>query len=97
MSFAKVAELAGFWLLSLFQLPLVIYLMANVNTIIVPLEWAINMPMTLFLIVQIITGFRALQLMTRAQAVKYHLSQLQSQLHQSLSLERIKQEDFIRN
>lgn len=80
----KVAELAGFWLLSLFQLLLVVYLMANVNTIILPLEWAINCPLVLFLLLQIFAGFRALQLLIRVQAVKYHVSLLQPHLRQDI-------------
>ena len=71
----QVAELAGFWLLTLLQIPFSVYLMANVDTIILPLERAINIILALFLLVQLVLGFRALQLMVRAQAVKFHLTQ----------------------
>lgn len=71
----QVAELAGFWLLTLFQTPLTIYLIANLDTIILPLERAVNIIMGLFLLIQLLLGFRALQLMVRAQAVKFHLTQ----------------------
>ena len=37
-----MAELAGFWLLTLFQLPLTVYLLANIDTIILPLERAVR-------------------------------------------------------
>lgn len=76
LSLLQVPELAGFWILSLFQLPLVVYLMANINTVILPLEWAICIPLVVFLLVEIIIGLRALQLMVRAQAVKFQLSQI---------------------
>ncbi len=72
----QVSELASFWLLSLLQLPLVIYLMANTNTIILPLEWAINIPMTVFLLYEVITGVVALHLMIKAQGIKFHVSRL---------------------
>lgn len=71
----KVAELAGFWLLTLFQVPLTAYLLANVDTILLPLERGVNIVMGVFLCVQLLLGFRALQLMVRAQAVKFHLTQ----------------------
>ena len=50
--------------------------MANVNTVILPLEWAVNISLVIFLLVEIVTGFRGLQLMARAQAVKFQLSQI---------------------
>jgi transmembrane protein 17 len=79
----KVAELSGFWLLSLLQLPLVLYLMANINTIVLPLEWAVNIPMIVLLIVQLLCGVRALQLMIRSQAIKYHIGHRHMQLRLS--------------
>lgn len=74
-SLLQVAELAGFWLLTLLQIPLTAYLLANIDTIILPLERAINIVLALFLLSQLLLGFRALQLMIRAQAVKFHLTQ----------------------
>ncbi len=75
---SQVPELAGFWLLTLLQTPLTVYLMANVNTIVLPLERATDIPLLLFLLAQLALGFRGLQLMIRAQAVKFHLSQFDS-------------------
>lgn len=62
-------------MLTLFQTPLTIYLLANVDTIILPLERAVNIVMGVFLCSQLLLGFRALQLMVRAQAIKFHLTQ----------------------
>lgn len=70
-----MAALAGFWLLTLLQIPLTVYLLGNVDTLILPLERAINMVLALFLVSQLVLGFRALQLMIQAQAVKFHLTQ----------------------
>ena len=73
--FPQVAELVGFWLLTLVQLPLSVYLIVNVDTIILPLERAVNIVLIPFLCAQLVLGLRALQLMVRAQAVKFHLTQ----------------------
>lgn len=54
--------------------------MCNINTVILPIEWAINIPLVLFLVVQICTGFRALQRMVSIQAIKYQVSLLQPRL-----------------
>lgn len=63
-------------MLSLLQLPLVVYLMVNVNTVILPLEWAVNIPIAAFILFEIVVGLRAMHLMTRAQAVKFQISQI---------------------
>lgn len=70
----QVPELAGFWLLSLLQAPFTLYLLANIDTIILPLERAVNIVLLIFLVVQLCLGFRALQLMVQAQTIKFHLS-----------------------
>ncbi|XP_019856968.1 PREDICTED: transmembrane protein 17-like isoform X2 [Amphimedon queenslandica] len=89
----KVAELAGFWLLTVLQLLLVLYLVVNVNTVLLPLEFAVNGPLLFFLFVQIVTGFRSLQLMIQAQKVKYHISLLK--FGQSLqNIEKLDQFDL---
>lgn len=74
----KVPELAGFWLLTLLQTPLTVYLLGNINTIVLPLETAVNIVLLAFLLAHVVLGFRALQLMVRAQAVKFHLSHFDS-------------------
>lgn len=61
-------------MLTLLQLPLTIYMLANVSTIILPLERAVNILFLLFLIVEVITGFRALHVLIKAQALKFHLA-----------------------
>ena len=50
--------------------------MTNVSTLVLPLEWAVNAPIAAFIVVEIVTGLRAIQLMTRAQAVKFRISQI---------------------
>ena len=78
----QVSELASFWLLTLLQLPLVIYLMANTNTVILPLEWAVNIPMTLFLVCEVICGVVALHLLIKSQGIKFQVNQLHPRLLQ---------------
>ena len=70
----QVSQLAGFWMLTLLQLPLTIYLLVNINTIILPLERAVNILFLIFLVVEIVTGFRALHVLIKAQALKFHLA-----------------------
>lgn len=59
--------------------------MVNISTVILPIEYAVNVPLALFLVVQLVTGFRALQLFIRSQVVKYRVSllNLQPKLGQS--------------
>ena len=61
-------------MLTLLQLPLTMYLLANINTIILPLERAVNILFLIFLVVEIVTGFRALHVLIKAQALKFHLA-----------------------
>ena len=70
----QVSQLAGFWMLTLLQLPLTIYLLANVNTIILPLERAVNILFLIFLLVETVTGLRTLHVLIKAQALKFHLA-----------------------
>ena len=67
--------------------------MANVDTIILPLEWAVNVPITALILVEIVMGLRAIQLMTRAQAVKFRISQI----HPALLRQRRQAEEKIVN
>ena len=61
-------------MLTLLQLPLTIYMLTNVDTIILPLERAVNILFLVFLVVETATGFRALHIVIRAQALKFHLA-----------------------
>lgn len=61
-------------MLTLLQLPLTIYMLANVNTIILPLERAVNILFLIFLVVEFATGFFALRVLIKAQALKFHLA-----------------------
>ena len=71
-------ELAGFVLLTLLQFCLTLYLVANTNTLVLPLERAVNIPLLVLLLAELLLGLRAVQLIVRAQAVKFHLSQFSS-------------------
>jgi len=74
MYILQVSQLAGFWMLTLLQLPLTIYMLANVDTIILPMERAVNILYLMFLLVQTMTGLQALQVFIKAQALKFHLA-----------------------
>ena len=73
-AFLQVSQLAGFWMLTILQLPLTIYMLANVSTIILPLERAINILFLAFIVVETITGFYALHVLIKAQVLKFHLA-----------------------
>lgn len=74
MYVSQVSQLAGFWMLTLLQLPLTIYMLANVDTIILPMERAVNILYLAFLVVQTIAGLHALRVLIKAQALKFHLA-----------------------
>lgn len=57
----QVPELAGFWLMTLFQLFLTVYLLVNVNSIILPIEIVAGVPLFGFFALEVLFGFRALQ------------------------------------
>lgn len=67
----------GFWLLSIMQilLTLSLYVMGYLGALLFPLEIAAHIVILAFLCAHLILGFRALQLMVQAQAVKFHLTQ----------------------
>ena len=74
----KVPELAGFWLLTvLLQFPLQCFLFLNSDLILLPLERAANAVMVALIVAELMTGFIALKKITRHQAKKFHLMQLQ--------------------
>ena len=69
-------ELAGFWLLTLLlQSPLVLFLLFNEATIITPLERAVTIVMTAFVLFEDVAGFFALRAMIHNQVNKFHLQQ----------------------
>ncbi len=75
----QVPELAGFWLLTvLLQFPLQGFLLLNEDLIILPLERATNLVMVALNCVELISGFVALRRITRHQAKKFHLMQIQN-------------------
>jgi hypothetical protein len=79
----KVAELAGFWLLSLLQTPLTLYCLTNTHTLPGPLEVALSLPLLLFLSAQLILGLWTLYRLVSSQALKFHLAQSNSVLRAS--------------
>ena len=77
----KVPELAGFWLLTvLLQLPMQGFLLFNEDLVILPMERAANILMVIMVVVELGVGFVALRRITRHQAKKFHLHQLNSNL-----------------
>lgn len=77
----KVPELAGFWLLTvLLQLPMQGFLLFNEDLVILPMERAANILMVLMVLIELFVGFIALRRITRHQAKKFHLHQLNSNL-----------------
>lgn len=72
----KVPELAGFWLLSLLlQLPLILFLLFNEGLTNLPLEKAIHIIFTIFLMFQVILAFLTLRKMVNQLAVRFHLQE----------------------
>ena len=80
----QVAELAGFWLLSLLQTPLTLYCLTNTHTLPGPLEVALSLPLLLFLSAQLILGLWTLYRLVSSQALKFHLAQSNSVLQASV-------------
>ena len=77
----KVPELAGFWLLTvLLQLPMQGFLLFNEDLVILPMERAANVLMVTMVLLELVIGFIALRKITRHQAKKFHLHQLNSNL-----------------
>ncbi|XP_057294301.1 transmembrane protein 17B-like isoform X2 [Hydractinia symbiolongicarpus] len=71
----KVPELAGFWLVTfILQLPLTCFLLFNENALILPMERAVNIIMLLFMLFEVVQGYRAIKRMTDAQVEKFHLT-----------------------
>ena len=71
----QVAELAGFWLLSLLQTPLALYSLANTDALPLPLEVAMATPLLLFLSAELVLGLWTLHRLVDSQALKFHLAQ----------------------
>ncbi len=77
----KVPELAGFWLLTvLLQLPMQGFLLFNEDLVILPMERAANLLMVTLVLIELVVGFVALRRITRYQAKKFHLHQLNSSM-----------------
>ncbi|CAH3110762.1 unnamed protein product [Porites lobata] len=72
----KVPELAGFWIITLvLQLPLTLMLLLNESMLIMPMERAVNIIMTLFVLFETIQGYRVLRIMIGHQISKFHVQQ----------------------
>ncbi|XP_075220693.1 transmembrane protein 17-like [Lycorma delicatula] len=72
----KIPELAGFWILSvLLQAPLQLFLLLNGSLHSSVLEKVVQTIMALFLIVQLFTGYKALQDAARHSAEQFHITQ----------------------
>ena len=72
----QVPELAGSWLLTLLiQLPLILFLLLNSAAIILPLEWSMNLLLTIFIVFEIVVGYFSIRTMVNYQVTKFHLQQ----------------------
>ena len=72
----QVPDLAGFWLLTLLlQLPLTLFLLLNEATIITPLERAMHILLTIFVVLEVVIGYFAIRAMVNYQVTKFHLQQ----------------------
>ncbi|KAG1669946.1 Transmembrane protein 17B [Nymphon striatum] len=71
----KVPELAGFWLLTcLLQFPLLLFLLLNEDTKILPFERALNIVMMTFVVFEIIFGYFAIKVLTTEQVAKFQMN-----------------------
>ena len=76
LNFPQVPELAGFWIITLvLQLPLTLMLLLNESMLIMPMERAVNIIMTLFVLFETIQGYRVLRIMIGHQISKFHVQQ----------------------
>ncbi|XP_072103928.1 transmembrane protein 17-like [Mobula birostris] len=74
----KLPELAGFWLLSfVIQLPIILFLLTDESIIILPLERGMNIIYSIFLVFELVLGFRALREMTNHLTKRFYLQQFQ--------------------
>nr|XP_056715013.1 transmembrane protein 17B-like [Euleptes europaea] len=74
----KVPELAGFLLLSfLIELPVLLFLLTDKDTIRLPLEIATHLILLLFLTSEIAAGFFALKGMSKQLAMQFYLKQFE--------------------
>lgn len=70
--------MAGFWLLTLLlQLPLTLLLLFNEAVIILPLERAVHIVLAIFVMFEVIQGYRVINMLTQNQISKFHLRQLE--------------------
>ncbi|KAK2172975.1 hypothetical protein NP493_913g01053 [Ridgeia piscesae] len=74
----QVPELAGFWMLTvLLQAPLILFLLFNEATVILPLERAVHGIQTAFVLFEVFSGYFAIRHMVNYQVTKFHLKQFQ--------------------
>ncbi|XP_038161424.1 transmembrane protein 17B [Cyprinodon tularosa] len=72
----KVPELAGFWLLTiLLQFPLILFQLLNEAILIQPLERGVHIVLTIFILIQAVSGFSALRGMVRHTGSQFHIHQ----------------------
>eukprot|EP00794_Sanderia_malayensis_P014265 gene14265-15752_t len=92
----KVPELAGFWLVTfILQLPLSCVLLLNETALIMPMERAANIILVLFIVFEIIQGYRAVKALTEHQVEKFHLKQFDDLIEmETLSNENVENVTF---
>nr|XP_060641336.1 transmembrane protein 17B-like [Anolis sagrei ordinatus] len=80
----KVPELAGFLLLSfMIEVPTVLFILADMYTLRLPLETAVNLLLLLFLVSEIAAAFQALKHMSKQLAMQFYLKQFEEGVGQT--------------
>uniref|UniRef100_T1JNW6 Transmembrane protein 17 n=1 Tax=Strigamia maritima TaxID=126957 RepID=T1JNW6_STRMM len=74
----RVTELAGSWLLSILQIAVVLFLLFYDELTILPLEWACNIILLIFLLFEIPVGYFAIKKLAKQQAIRFHVQHLKS-------------------
>uniref|UniRef100_H3C6Z2 Transmembrane protein 17 n=1 Tax=Tetraodon nigroviridis TaxID=99883 RepID=H3C6Z2_TETNG len=73
----KVPELAGFWLLTILQLVIILFQLFYEAFVIQPLERGVHIVLAIFILTQTVFGFVALRKMVRHTQSQFRLRQLE--------------------
>eukprot|EP01136_Pigoraptor_vietnamica_P035285 Opistho-1_new@9179 len=90
----KVPQLAGYWILTLFiQLPLCLVLLLNNQFFVLPLEYAVNIPLSVMLGAQAFLGYFAILIMSRMQSAVYQIKRYTAPPQDEMEMEPIQDVD----
>jgi len=73
----------------------VLFLLLNIQTIITPIEYAVNIVMTLFIVLEIIIGYFAIRTMVNYQVTKFHVQQFTDLKHERTDDEAVLLEPYV--